>query len=65
MEALARPLLASQLSSLTKQGWTALVQGVDLHNEAAHALLQQFRFVPDARMDDLMISFATDQVSTF
>jgi 50S ribosomal protein L16 3-hydroxylase len=34
---------------------------VDLHNEAAHQLLQQFRFVPDARMDDLMISFATDQ----
>eukprot|EP01035_Chromulina_nebulosa_P014941 gene14941-19770_t len=25
-----------------------------------HALMQQFRFVPDARLDDLMISYATD-----
>lgn len=55
------PFSRRSFPSLTKQGWTALVQGVDLHNEAAHALLQQFRFVPDARMDDLMISFATDQ----
>jgi 50S ribosomal protein L16 3-hydroxylase len=37
-----------------------LVQGVDLHDDAAHALLQQFRFVPDARLDDLMISWASD-----
>jgi 50S ribosomal protein L16 3-hydroxylase len=27
---------------------------------AAYDLLQQFRFVPDARLDDLMISYATD-----
>ena len=26
----------------------------------AHALLQQFRFVPEARLDDLMISYASD-----
>jgi 50S ribosomal protein L16 3-hydroxylase len=25
-----------------------------------HALMQQFRFVPDARLDDVMISYATD-----
>jgi 50S ribosomal protein L16 3-hydroxylase len=25
-----------------------------------HGLLQQFRFVPDARLDDLMISYASD-----
>lgn len=55
------PFSRRSFPSLAKQGWTALVQGVDLHNEAAHELLQQFRFVPDARMDDLMISFATDQ----
>jgi 50S ribosomal protein L16 3-hydroxylase len=36
------------------------VQGVDLHDDAAHALLRQFRFVPDARLDDLMISWASD-----
>ena len=39
--------------------WTLLVQGVDLHNERVHALMNQFRFVPDARLDDLMISFAS------
>ena len=55
------PLSRRKLPALTQPGWTVLVQGVDLHNEAAHELLQQFRFVPDARMDDLMISFATDQ----
>ncbi|MGN1056927.1 MAG: JmjC domain-containing protein [Comamonas sp.] len=55
------PFPRRKLPSLSKPGWTALVQGVDLHNQAAHELLQQFRFVPDARMDDLMISFATDQ----
>ena len=40
--------------------WTLLVQGVNLENAQADALLRQFRFVPDARLDDLMISFATD-----
>ena len=40
--------------------WTLLVQGVDLHLASARALMDRFRFVPDARLDDLMISFATD-----
>jgi 50S ribosomal protein L16 3-hydroxylase len=40
--------------------WSLLVQGVDLHLDAAHDLLQRFRFVPDARLDDLMISWASD-----
>lgn len=53
------PLTPSGLPPLSQKGWTLLVQGVDLHEPAAHALLQQFRFVPDARLDDLMISFAT------
>jgi 50S ribosomal protein L16 3-hydroxylase len=44
--------------SMKKKDWTLLVQGVDLHVQAVHALLQQFRFVPDARLDDLMISLA-------
>jgi 50S ribosomal protein L16 3-hydroxylase len=37
-----------------------LVQGVNLHDDGADALLRQFRFIPDARLDDLMISYATD-----
>lgn len=51
---------SQSLPSLKKSNWTLLVQGVDLHHEAAHALKNQFRFAPDARLDDLMISFATD-----
>jgi 50S ribosomal protein L16 3-hydroxylase len=37
-----------------------LVNGLDRHLDAAHALLRRFRFVPDARLDDLMASYATD-----
>ncbi|MEB0140257.1 MULTISPECIES: cupin domain-containing protein [unclassified Undibacterium] len=40
--------------------WTLLVQGVNLHERAADDLLRQFRFLPDARLDDLMISYAAD-----
>ena len=50
----------SELPSLKKSNWTLLVQGVDLHNQAAYELKNQFRFAPDARLDDLMISYATD-----
>ncbi len=49
-----------RLPSPRRPDWTVLVQGVDLLDEAAHALLQRFRFVPDARLDDLMVSYATD-----
>ena len=53
------PFAARGLPPLSQPAWTLLVQGVDLHDQKAHELLQQFRFVPDARLDDLMISFAT------
>lgn len=49
------------LPPLGQPAWTLLVQGVDLHHDGVHALLQQFRFLPDARLDDLMISYASDQ----
>jgi 50S ribosomal protein L16 3-hydroxylase len=48
------------LPALTQPRWTLLVQGVDLHADRAHDLLQRFAWVPQARLDDLMISFATD-----
>ncbi len=48
-----------KLPTLKTPDWTLLVQGVDLLDAATHALLQQFRFVPDARLDDAMFSFAT------
>ncbi len=54
------PLPRSALPPLKQPGWTMLVQGVDLHLDAAHRLLQRFRFVPDARLDDLMISWASE-----
>ena len=54
------PFQRRALPPVTRPGWTLLVQGLDLHVDAAHALLQQFRFVPEARLDDLMVSHATD-----
>ncbi len=53
------PVAPRSLPPLGQNAWTLLVQGVDMHDPGAHALLQKFRFVPDARLDDLMISFAT------
>jgi 50S ribosomal protein L16 3-hydroxylase len=54
------PIKRSNLPAVRQPNWTLLVQGVDLHIPAARDLLDRFRFVPDARLDDLMISFATD-----
>ncbi|GAB1387288.1 cupin domain-containing protein [Melaminivora sp.] len=54
------PLPRRSIPSLNTPQWTVLVQGVDLHNDAVHALLQRFAFVPQARLDDLMISYASD-----
>jgi 50S ribosomal protein L16 3-hydroxylase len=54
------PLPRRALPALSRDRWTLLVQGVDLHAQAAHSLLQRFAFVPQARLDDLMVSFATD-----
>jgi 50S ribosomal protein L16 3-hydroxylase len=54
------PLKRSALPPLKQPRWTLLVQGLDLHVPAARALLDRFRFVPDARLDDLMLSYASD-----
>lgn len=54
------PFARRALPPLARPDWTLLVQGVDLHHQAAHELLSQFRFVPQARLDDLMISYAAD-----
>lgn len=55
------PLTRRQLPPVSQAAWTLLLQGMDVHHDAVHAVLQQFRFVPDARLDDLMISWASDQ----
>jgi len=54
------PFTRRQIPSAKQAGWTLLVQGLDLHVPAAHELLSRFRFVPEARLDDLMISYASD-----
>ena len=54
------PLAKRSLPPFSQKKWTFLVQGVDLHHDGVHELMHQFRFVPDARLDDLMISYATD-----
>ncbi len=54
------PFARTAFPPLKQKRWTLLVQGVDLHLDAAHDLLGRFRFVPDARLDDLMISWASD-----
>ena len=54
------PFKRSALPALKQRGWTLLVQGLDLHLEAARGLLDRFRFIPDARLDDVMVSYASD-----
>jgi len=54
------PIARRQLPPLATRAWTLLVQGVDLHEESAHRLLRRFRFIADARLDDVMCSYASD-----
>lgn len=54
------PFARRSLPGLKQRQWTLLLQGMDLHHAGVHQLMQQFRFVPQARLDDLMISYATD-----
>jgi 50S ribosomal protein L16 3-hydroxylase len=54
------PFKRRALPPITQRQWTLLVQGVDLYDDAAHQLLQRFAFVPWARLDDVMVSLATD-----
>ena len=54
------PVKKKAIPSRKQPRWSALVQGVDLHHPLGHALINLFRFIPDVRLDDLMISFATD-----
>ena len=52
------PLNRAVLRALPARNWTLLVQGVNLHVPQADALLRRFAFVPYARLDDLMVSYA-------
>jgi len=52
------PLSAPALPLQRRRDWTLLVQGVNLYEPLADRLLARFRFLPDARLDDVMASYA-------
>ena len=52
------PIRASRLQALPRRNWTVLVQDTNLFSERAAAFLEQFDFLPRARIDDLMVSYA-------
>ena len=52
------PFTRTQIARLPKSGWTLLVQGLNLESTEADALLRRFRFLPYARLDDVMVSYA-------
>ena len=54
------PFKRRAIPKLSARDWTLLVQGVDLHDDGVADLMQKFRFVPDARLDDVMISYASE-----
>ena len=54
------PFSARQWRELPTHNWTVLVQGLNHFLPEATALLQHFDFVPHARIDDLMVSYAVD-----
>ncbi|WP_415901192.1 JmjC domain-containing protein [Neptuniibacter sp. QD29_5] len=54
------PLQEETFAELPDSHWTLLVQSVDHWIPEANELLEHFRFVPNWRLDDLMISYAAD-----
>jgi 50S ribosomal protein L16 3-hydroxylase len=52
------PFRRADFKALPARQWTLLVQGLNLHDDAADALLRAFAFVPYARLDDVMVSYA-------
>ncbi len=54
------PFAEKRFAKLPERDWTLLVQSVNHHLQEANDLLQQFNFIPYARLDDLMVSYAPD-----
>lgn len=50
-----------RLAELGESHWTLLVQAVDQHVPAVADLIAPFRFIPNWRIDDVMVSLAADQ----
>ncbi len=54
------PFDAADFAALPERDWTLLVQDVDKYLPEVAALLDAFDFIPDWRLDDIMISYAAD-----
>ncbi len=54
------PFPEVRFSKLDRAAWTLLVQAVDQHVPEVAALIEPFRFVPNWRIDDVMVSTASD-----
>lgn len=53
------PFESREIEELPETGWSLLVQEVDQWHPEVAALLDYFRFIPNWRIDDVMVSFAT------
>jgi len=54
------PLKEERFANLSEKNWTLLVQHVDSLVPEVNELLNAFRFIPNWRLDDIMVSYATD-----
>jgi 50S ribosomal protein L16 3-hydroxylase len=54
------PFAEDRFAALGARPWTLLVQAVDHYVPDVAALLAPFRFVPGWRIDDVMVSYASD-----
>ena len=52
------PFTAARLKQLPRRDWTVLVQDTNHFSGRADQLLARFDFVPHARIDDVMVSYA-------
>jgi 50S ribosomal protein L16 3-hydroxylase len=52
------PFPAERIPGVSRPNWTVLIQQVNTRLNAADRFLDAFRFIPQARLDDLMISVA-------
>jgi 50S ribosomal protein L16 3-hydroxylase len=57
------PFSETDFATLPNSHWTLLVQDIDKHIPQAAELLDPFQFIPSWRLDDIMISYATDHGS--
>ncbi len=55
------PIAETRFAKLGKAQWTLMVQAVDQAVPDVAALIEPFRFVPNWRIDDVMVTYAADE----